>query len=67
MEVGVEGIVHAIVAAGRQTIVETKRPGAVLSGDAQRGLNRVGINYGLPAGGDDRMNNAFNANLRYSF
>ncbi len=42
-EVGVEGIVHAIVAAGRQTVVETKRPGAVLSGDAQRGLNRVGI------------------------
>ena len=42
-EVGVEGIVHAIVATGRQTVVETKRPGAVLSGDAQRGLNRVGI------------------------
>ena len=26
-----------------------------------------GLNYGLTAGSDDRLNNAFNANLRYSF
>ena len=40
---------------------------ATIGVEAQKDAWTFGLNYGLTAGGDDRMNNAFNANLRYSF
>ena len=48
-------------------VVDTNPIQATLGVSAQNGAWRFGLNYGLTAGGDDRMNNAFNANLRYSF
>ena len=34
---------------------------------AQNGAWTSGVNYSLTAGSDDRMNNSFNANVRYTF
>ena len=48
-------------------VVDTNPIQATLGVSAQNGAWTFGLNYGLTAGGDDRMNNAFNANLRYSF
>ena len=48
-------------------VVDTNPIQATLGISAQNGAWTFGLNYGLTAGGDDRMNNAFNANLRYSF
>lgn len=48
-------------------VVDTNPLQATLGVSAQNGAWTFGLNYGLTAGGDDRMNNAFNANLRYSF
>uniref|UniRef100_UPI003AF1D439 autotransporter domain-containing protein n=1 Tax=Sutterella wadsworthensis TaxID=40545 RepID=UPI003AF1D439 len=47
-------------------VVDTNPIQATLGVSAQNGAWTFGLNYGLTAGGDDRMNNAFNANLRYS-
>lgn len=35
--------------------------------EAQTGAFTFGLNYRLTRGGDDRTNNAFNANIRYAF
>ena len=48
-------------------VVDTNPIQATLGVSAQNGAWTFGLNYSLTAGGDDRMNNAFNANLRYSF
>ncbi|WP_410102716.1 autotransporter domain-containing protein [Sutterella wadsworthensis] len=48
-------------------VVDTNPIQATLGISAQNGAWTFGLNYGLTAGDDDRMNNAFNANLRYSF
>ena len=48
-------------------VVDTNPIQATLGVSAQNGAWTFGLNYGLTAGGNDRMNNAFNANLRYSF
>ena len=40
---------------------------ATLGVAAQKDAWTFGVNYGLTAGSDDRLNNAFNANVRYSF
>ena len=48
-------------------VVDTNPIQATLGVSAQNGAWTFGLNYGLTAGGDDRMNNAFNAILRYSF
>ena len=40
---------------------------ATIGVEAQKDAWTFGLNYGLTAGSDDRLNNAFNANLRYSF
>ena len=48
-------------------VVDTNPIQATLGVSAQNGAWTFGLNYGLTAGGDDRMNNAFNANLHYSF
>lgn len=45
-------------------VVDTNPIQATLGVSAQNGAWTFGLNYGLTAGGDDRMNNAFNANLR---
>ena len=60
----------ATYAGGIQSVtrvVDTNPIQATLGVSAQNGAWTFGLNYGLTAGGDDRMNNAFNANLRYSF
>ena len=48
-------------------VVDTNPIQGTLGVSAQNGAWTFGLNYSLTAGGDDRMNNAFNANLRYSF
>ena len=40
---------------------------ATLGVEAQTGAWTFGVNYGLTAGSDDRLNNSFNANARYTF
>ena len=40
---------------------------ATIGVEAQKDAWTFGLNYGLTAGSNDRLNNAFNANLRYSF
>ena len=48
-------------------VVDTNPVQAKLGVTAQSGAWNFGINYGLTAGGDDRMNNSLNANVRYTF
>ena len=48
-------------------VVDTNPVQAKLGVTAQSGAWTFGINYGLTAGGDDRMNNSLNANVRYTF
>ena len=40
---------------------------ATIGVEAQTGAWTFGVNYGLTAGSDDRLNNSFNANARYTF
>lgn len=40
---------------------------ATLGVEAQKGAWTFGVNYGLTAGSDDRLNNSLNANARYTF
>lgn len=40
---------------------------ATLGVEAQTGAWTFGVNYGLTAGSDDRLNNSLNANARYTF
>ena len=47
--------------------VDTNPIQSTLGVEAQNGAWTFGLNYRLTAGGDDRMNNAFNANVRYTF
>ena len=48
-------------------VVDTNPVQAKLGVTAQSGAWTFGINYGLTAVGDDRMNNSLNANVRYTF
>lgn len=48
-------------------VVDTNPIQVKLGVEAQNGAFTFGVNYGLLAGGDDRMNNSFNANVRYTF
>ena len=48
-------------------VVDSNPIRATLGVEAQTGAWTFGVNYGLTAGSDDRLNNSFNANLRYSF
>ena len=48
-------------------VVDTNPIQATLGVSAQNGAWTFGLNYGLTAGGDDRMNNSLNANVRYTF
>ena len=48
-------------------VVDTNPVQATLGVSAQNGAWTFGLNYGLTAGGDDRMNNSLNANVRYTF
>ena len=48
-------------------VVDTNPLQAKLGVEAQNGAWAFGLNYGLTAGGEDRLNNALNANVRYSF
>ena len=48
-------------------VVDTNPVQATLGVSAQNGAWTFGRNYGLTAGGDDRMNNSLNANVRYTF
>ena len=47
--------------------VDTNPVQGTLGVEAQNGAFTFGLNYRLTAGGDDRLNNSFNANLRYAF
>ena len=49
------------------SVVDTNPVQATLGVSAQNGAWTFGLNYGLTAGGDDRMNNSLNANVRYTF
>lgn len=40
---------------------------ATIGVEAQKGAWTFGVNYGLTAGSDDRLNNSLNANARYTF
>ena len=48
-------------------VVDTNPIQATLGVAAQNGAWTFGVNYGLTAGSDDRMNNSLNANVRYTF
>ena len=48
-------------------VVDTNPVQGTLGLEAQNGAFTFGLNYRLTAGGDDRMNNSFNANVRYAF
>ena len=48
-------------------VVDTNPVQGTLGVEAQNGAFTFGLNYRLTAGGDDRQNNSFNANVRYSF
>jgi len=48
-------------------VVDTNPVQGTLGVEAQNGAFTFGLNYRLTAGGDDRMNNSFNANVRYAF
>ena len=48
-------------------VVDTNPIQVKLGVEAQNGAFTFGVNYGLLAGSDDRMNNSFNANVRYTF
>ena len=48
-------------------VVDTNPVQGTLGVNATNGAFTFGLNYRLTAGGDDRMNNSFNANLRYAF
>ena len=48
-------------------VVDSNPVQAKLGVSAQNGAWTFGVNYGLTAGSDDRMNNSFNANVRYTF
>ena len=48
-------------------VVDTNPLQVKLGVEAQNGAWAFGLNYGLTAGGEDRLNNALNANVRYSF
>ena len=48
-------------------VVDTSPVQGTLGVEAQNGAFTFGLNYRLTAGGDDRLNNSFNANVRYSF
>ena len=48
-------------------VVDTNPVQGTLGLEAQNGAFTFGLNYRLTAGGDDRMNNSFNVNVRYAF
>lgn len=48
-------------------VVDSNPVQAKLGVSAQNGAWTSGVNYSLTAGSDDRMNNSFNANVRYTF
>ena len=48
-------------------VVDSNPIRATLGVEAQTGAWTFGVNYGLTAGSDDRLNNSFNANARYTF
>ncbi|WP_297610135.1 autotransporter domain-containing protein [uncultured Sutterella sp.] len=48
-------------------VVDTNPVQGTLGVEAQNGAFTFGLNYRLTAGGDDRLNNSFNANVRYAF
>ncbi len=48
-------------------VVDTNPVQMTLGVNAQVDAWTFGVNYGLTAGGDDRLNNSFNLNARYTF
>ena len=48
-------------------VVDSNPVQGTLGVEAQNGAFTFGLNYSLSAGTDDRLNNSFNANLRYAF
>ena len=48
-------------------VVDSNPIRATLGVEAQTGAWTFGVNYGLTAGSDDRLNNSLNANARYTF
>ena len=48
-------------------VVDTNPIQATLGLTAETGAWTFGVHYGLTAGGDERLNNAFNATARYAF
>ena len=48
-------------------VVDSNPVQATLGVSAQTGAWTFGVNYGLTAGSDDRMNNSLNASARYTF
>ena len=48
-------------------VIDSNPVQGTLGVEAQNGAFTFGLNYRLTAGSDDRMNNSFNANLRYAF
>lgn len=61
----------AVVTVGGYTeairVVDTNPIQATFGLSANQGAWTFGVNYGLTAGSDERMNNAFNATAKYSF
>ncbi|MDR3770674.1 MAG: autotransporter outer membrane beta-barrel domain-containing protein [Sutterella sp.] len=48
-------------------VVDTNPIQATIGLSAETGAWTFGVHYGLTAGGDDRLNNAFNATAKYAF
>ena len=48
-------------------VIDTNPVQLTLGVNGQAGAWTFGINYGLTAGGEDRLNNSLNANARYTF
>ena len=48
-------------------VVDSNPIRATIGVEAQTGAWTFGVNYGLTAGSDDRLNNSLNANARYTF
>ena len=66
MTLGIAGSAAQKTAYGVQ-VIDSNPVQATLGIDATNGAWGFGLNYKLGAGSDGRMNNAFNANVRYTF
>ena len=66
MTLGIAGSKAAATAYGVQ-VIDSNPVQATLGIDATNGAWAFGLNYKLGIGTDSRMNNSFNANVRYTF